>query len=129
MILVLAERAAIIRGRGGIFNLARSGDVVSLGYWTGWLLAFGYFCLAALYAWGAGQVLSTGLLDYLGLEVDYRLLAALAVVFVALLRLIRRESAWNLKSGWQIVPGVSVPIGVGPSKGEYGGFLYLSFEK
>lgn len=37
--------------------------------------------------------------------------------------------AWNLKSGWQIVPGVSVPIGVGPSKGEYGGFLYLSFEK
>lgn len=99
VILVLAERAAIIRGRGGIFNLARSGDVVSLGYWTGWLLAFGYFCLAALYAWGAGQVLSTGLLDYLGLEVDYRLLAALAVVFVALLRLIRRESAWNLKSG------------------------------
>ena len=28
VILVLAERAAIIRGRGGIFNLARSGDVV-----------------------------------------------------------------------------------------------------
>lgn len=37
--------------------------------------------------------------------------------------------AWNLKSGWQIVPGIGVPIGVGPSKGEYGGFLYLSFEK
>jgi uncharacterized hydrophobic protein (TIGR00271 family) len=99
VILVLAERAAVMRGRGGIFNLARSGDGVSLSYWTGWLLALGYFCLAGLFAWGAGQVLSTGLLDYLGLEVDYRLPAALAVVLVALLRQIRRESAWNLKRG------------------------------
>lgn len=37
--------------------------------------------------------------------------------------------AWNLKSGWQIVPGVSVPLGAGPSRGERGAFLYLSFEK
>lgn len=28
----------------------------------------------------------------------------------------------------QIVPGISVPIGVGPSKGEYGVMAYLSFE-
>lgn len=37
--------------------------------------------------------------------------------------------AWNLKSGWQIVPGLGVPLGVGPSRGERGAFLYLSFEK
>lgn len=37
--------------------------------------------------------------------------------------------AHNLKSGWQIVPGVAVPLGVGPSRGERGAFLYLSFEK
>lgn len=37
--------------------------------------------------------------------------------------------AWDLKSGWQIVPGIGVPLGVGPSKGERGAFLYLSFEK
>jgi len=36
--------------------------------------------------------------------------------------------AINCKSGLQIVPGFSVPIGVGPSQGEYGGLLYLSFE-
>lgn len=30
--------------------------------------------------------------------------------------------------GLQIVPGVSMPIGVGPSKGEYGVMAYLSFE-
>jgi len=36
--------------------------------------------------------------------------------------------AINCKSGLQIVPGVSVPIGVGPSKGEYGVLAYLSFE-
>jgi hypothetical protein len=36
--------------------------------------------------------------------------------------------AINLKSGLQIVPGFSIPIGVGPSKGEYGGLAYLSFE-
>ena len=99
VILVLAERAAVIRGRGGIFHLARSGDVVWLNYWTGWLLALGYFCLVALFAWGAGQVLSAGLLDFLELEVDYRLLAAFAVVLIVFLRQIRRESAWNQKRG------------------------------
>jgi hypothetical protein len=36
--------------------------------------------------------------------------------------------AYNFKNGLQIVPGVAVPLGVGPSSGEKGIFLYLSFE-
>jgi hypothetical protein len=36
--------------------------------------------------------------------------------------------AINCKSGLQIVPGIGFPIGIGPSRGEYGIFLYLSFE-
>jgi len=36
--------------------------------------------------------------------------------------------AVNFKSGLQIVPGLSMPIGVGPSEGEYGILVYLSFE-
>ncbi|MEA2465295.1 MAG: hypothetical protein QOJ98_3042 [Acidobacteriota bacterium] len=36
--------------------------------------------------------------------------------------------AHNLDSGLQIVPGIAMPIGVGPSSGERGVFLYLSFE-
>ena len=36
--------------------------------------------------------------------------------------------AINFKSGLQVVPGFSVPIGIGSSKGEYGGLVYLSFE-
>jgi hypothetical protein len=36
--------------------------------------------------------------------------------------------AYNFKSGLQIVPGVSVPIGVGPSRGQRGVLFYLSFE-
>jgi hypothetical protein len=36
--------------------------------------------------------------------------------------------AYNFKNGLQIVPGVSVPLGVGPSSGEKGLLLYLSFE-
>jgi hypothetical protein len=36
--------------------------------------------------------------------------------------------AYNFKNGLQIVPGFAVPIGVGPSSGENGVFLYLSFE-
>jgi hypothetical protein len=36
--------------------------------------------------------------------------------------------AHNLKSGLQIVPGVAVPIGLGPSSGDTGILLYLSFE-
>jgi hypothetical protein len=38
------------------------------------------------------------------------------------------RTAMNFKSGLQVVPGFSVPIGVGPSEGERGLFFYLSFE-
>jgi hypothetical protein len=36
--------------------------------------------------------------------------------------------AYNFKSGLQIVPGIAIPIGAGPSAGEKGLLLYLSFE-
>lgn len=36
--------------------------------------------------------------------------------------------AHNLTSGLQIVPGIAVPIGVGPSRNDQSIFLYLSFE-
>jgi len=36
--------------------------------------------------------------------------------------------AINFENGLQIVPGIAVPIGVGPNKGERAVFLYLSFE-
>lgn len=36
--------------------------------------------------------------------------------------------AHNFKSGLQIVPGIAMPIGVGPSSGDKGVFVYLSFE-
>lgn len=36
--------------------------------------------------------------------------------------------AYNFESGLQIVPGIAVPIGAGPSAGEKGVLLYLSFE-
>lgn len=36
--------------------------------------------------------------------------------------------AFNFKSGLQIVPGLALPIGVGPSSGVNGLFAYLSFE-
>jgi hypothetical protein len=36
--------------------------------------------------------------------------------------------SYNFKSGLQVVPGVAVPVGVGPSSGEKGIIGYLSFE-
>ncbi|HJW99294.1 MAG TPA: hypothetical protein VJ453_04005 [Terriglobales bacterium] len=36
--------------------------------------------------------------------------------------------AHNLKHGLQIVPGIAVPVGVGPSAGDKGLIVYLSFE-
>jgi hypothetical protein len=38
------------------------------------------------------------------------------------------RAALDFASGLQIVPGVSIPIGVGPSRGERAVFFYLSFE-
>lgn len=37
--------------------------------------------------------------------------------------------AKNYASGWQMVSGLSFPIGVGPSRNDNGVLLYLSFEK
>jgi hypothetical protein len=36
--------------------------------------------------------------------------------------------SYNFKNGLQIVPGIGVPLGIGPSAGEKGVLLYLSFE-
>jgi hypothetical protein len=36
--------------------------------------------------------------------------------------------AYNFKNGLQIVPGVGLPLGVGPSSGNRALILYLSFE-
>jgi hypothetical protein len=36
--------------------------------------------------------------------------------------------AYNLRNGLQVVPGIGVPIGVGPCAGEKGMIVYLSFE-
>jgi len=36
--------------------------------------------------------------------------------------------SYNFMNGLQIVPGVGVPLGVGPSAGERAILLYLSFE-
>ena len=36
--------------------------------------------------------------------------------------------AYNFSNGLQIVPGVAFPIGVGPSSGDHGVFVYLSLE-
>lgn len=38
------------------------------------------------------------------------------------------RAALNFDSGLQVVPGLAFPIGVGPSRGSRGVFLYLSFE-
>lgn len=38
------------------------------------------------------------------------------------------RAAFNFSSGLQVVPGVGFPFGIGPSKGDRGVFLYLSFE-
>lgn len=38
------------------------------------------------------------------------------------------RAAFNFASGLQIVPGIAIPIGVGPSRGERDVFFYLSFE-
>jgi len=38
------------------------------------------------------------------------------------------RGAIDFASGLQVVPGISFPYGIGPSKGEYGALLYLSFE-
>jgi len=38
------------------------------------------------------------------------------------------RAALNFESGLQIVPGIAIPIGAGPSSGSRGVFFYLSFE-
>ena len=36
--------------------------------------------------------------------------------------------AYNFRNGLQVVPGVGMPVGVGPGAGQVGAIFYLSFE-
>ena len=98
IVLALAERAAVTRGDGGIFNLTKTSDIVGLQYWSGWLILGGYFSLAAIYALAGGFMLSTGLASLAGIEIDARLLAILVIFIVGLAKVPDVQAKWRVKT-------------------------------
>lgn len=96
--LVLAERAAVTRGAGGAFALTKTSKLVWLQFWTGWLLAGGYFILAAIYSWIAGTVLSNLLLSIFQWEVDSRYLIIAVVVLTGLAKIPDLGPSWRAKT-------------------------------
>ncbi len=98
IILVLGERAAVTRGPGGLYNLARGGTGVGLPYWIGWLLSGGYLLLGAVFAWSAGSVLVDLFHLAFEIDVDLRLMAIAVVLTVSVLRLPHIQTSWRTKS-------------------------------
>jgi uncharacterized hydrophobic protein (TIGR00271 family) len=84
IILTYAERAAVIPGGGGAYNLARVSGNVPLTYAGGWLLLAGYASLVAILGWGVALHVNV-LTEYLfELSLDLRPLAAAIIGVMAL---------------------------------------------
>ena len=98
IILVLGERAAVSRGSGGLYNLARGGTGVGLQYWVGWLLFGGYFLLGALFSWTAGSILSHLLVLVFEFNADARLIAIVVILVVSLFRVPDIRASWRAKT-------------------------------
>jgi len=62
------------------------------------------------------------------LALAFAIIAALVLGTAAALLYVRLRAAVDGPGGLQVVGGLSLPVGAGPSRGERGVFLYLSFE-
>ena len=90
---------------------------------------------ADLGAWNAGQSLIWLARPNLNLMLEFAYTHGQAVAGPGLTEPTRSAYlvpgirwAWNFPSGLQIVPGIAALAGLGPSRGDNGIFLYLSFE-
>lgn len=84
IVLTYAERAAVIPGGGGAYNLAQAGELGWLAYISGWLLLGGFVSLIALLGWGGGLHLNLILKSLFEQTAD---LPTLAVAIIGLMAL------------------------------------------
>ncbi len=98
IVLTYAERAAVTPGTGGLFALARAGNLNWRTYAIGWLLLGGHLALIALLGWGAALYLNISLERLLSVSVALRWLAPGIVILVALNDLIGTQGTWRLRT-------------------------------
>ncbi len=98
LVLTYAERAAVIPGGGGAFNLVRATGSTWRTYASGWLLLGGHLALIALLAWGAALYLHITLVRLLTIAIDMRLLAPAMIIIVALNDLIGTQGRWRFRA-------------------------------
>lgn len=97
ILLTYAERAGVIPGSAGAYDLVRAGESLWLVYATGWILIGGYASLIAILGWSAAYHIGTFLQQFFDLALDIRWLASGVLVLVFLNNLRTRTVFW--KSG------------------------------
>ena len=98
LVLTYAERAAVISGSGGVYNLARRSGTVWQTYFTGWLLLFGQVALVALLGWTAAIHLNLLFSIYFSYSANLALIATALVGLVTLNLLLEKTWGWESRS-------------------------------
>jgi len=98
IILTFAERASVISGTGGPFNLARRSRYLWLTYGTGWLLLGGYPVVVALLGWGTALHLNLITHYLFNLSLDLSQLAVIIIGLAALNSILGTTNTWKTRS-------------------------------
>lgn len=88
VILTWVERAAVMPGSGGSFNLSRSKNSLISIFFTGWLILGGYAALGALLTWGTSVYLNLILDRIFGLAIETHWLSVGVIIAVGLYELL-----------------------------------------
>jgi uncharacterized hydrophobic protein (TIGR00271 family) len=97
VVLTLAERAAVMPGAGGIYNLARNSDRIGLTFAVGWLTVGGYVSLLALLGIGLALHLNLLVLQLFQLELEIGWLAAGAIAVISANSLLGTRVNWKAR--------------------------------
>ncbi len=96
--LTLAERAGVISGRGGVYNLVRTRGNLVLSFSTGWLLIGGQISLIALLGWGLAVHLDVLLVRLLERQIDLDQIAALVIGLVIANHILSTRVRWSART-------------------------------
>ncbi|MCP4167284.1 MAG: hypothetical protein GY759_15555 [Chloroflexi bacterium] len=96
--LTLAERAGVISGRGGVYNLVRTRGNLALSFSTGWLLVGGQISLVALLGWGLAVHLDVVLVRLLERQIDLNQIAALMIGLVIANHILSTRVRWRART-------------------------------
>ena len=98
IVLTYAERAAVLPGSSGPYNLAQNNNVLWMTFGTAWLLLGGYATLVALLAWGVALHIDLLAGYFFNLSLNQTLMATAIIGLLILANQVGKSWSWRRRS-------------------------------